>query len=300
MQLLERRPGTQARIFAEAQSLIEEGLDRALVLELYPEEAEWLAPLLSSSEAVIGAYAPEEPTWYFEASLKQKFIEAGVRKARREPAVAQAPLQGWSRMRAGLAGSGVAAGAAVLGFVALGFLTADGAQPGDWNYVFRVGSDRLDYHLSDGSARVSVQLTETDRRVQDIINKAGDGAITAEELGALEKEAETLARLAENQPFDDEQKDKLREIDEAADRVLSDVSEKQPELEDQVKKTQETVDEAVAAGLGGSEPLAEPSPSPSPTPAPTEAPAEEPSATPEQSADGDGGTEEAPADGENP
>jgi hypothetical protein len=279
MPLLERRPGRQAQIFAEAQSLIDEGLDRALVDELYADEWEWLAPLLAQSDLVIGAAHAEEPSWYFEASLKQRFIEAGTRRARHAgPVIELSPSNGWSRLRSGLAGGAVAAGAGLVGVVALGFVTAEDAAPGDWNYAFKVGAERIDYRLSDGRERVSVQIRQADARVREIIQISTSGTLSQEDLSRLEREAEKLARLAQQHPLDPEQQQKVREFGETANRVLATVSETQPELQEQARKTLEVVEVAVAASTGGT---VGPIVTPTPTATPTETPTPTPTGTPE-------------------
>lgn len=284
MRIIDRKPGFDARIFAEAQALLDEGLERAFVLELYPAESPWLGPLLSTSSAIIGAAEAEEPTWYFEASLKQRFIEAGIRRARHEVEPARpVPSTGWGRVRAGFAGVGVAGVAAAVGVLSIGVLTADNASPGDWNYAFKVGSERIDYRLSEGNGRVNVQLYQTDARVQEIIQLSSQGKLSANDLDRLAGEAEALARLAQQRPLDSQQRARLVDIGGAAVAVLQDVRVKQPNLEPAVDTTVKKVVDAVAAGLGGpvatiTEPPATPSPSPaaSPvatgTPAPTETP----------------------------
>ncbi len=270
--ILDRRPGFDARIFAEAQALLDEGLDRAFVLELYPAESAWLAPLLATTTAIIGAAAAEEPTWYFEASLKQRFLEAGVRRARTEVAPAvPVPGTGWGRVRSGFAGVGVAGMAAAVGVLAVGVLTSDNASPGDWNYAFKVGSERIDYRLSEGNGRVNVQLYQTDARVQEIIQLSSQGKLSANDLDRLVTEAETLARLAQNRPLDSQQRARLVDIGGAAVAVLQDVRVKQPDLEPAVDTTVKKVVDAVAAGLGGpvttiTEPPATATPSATATP----------------------------------
>lgn len=284
--MFSRRPGMRARIFAEAQSLIDDGLDREFVLELYADEEEWLAPLLASADLVIGAAARQEPSWYFEASLKQRFIEAGVRRARHasdEITIAPAPARSWSRASVGVAGGAVAAGAGVLAILALGFVTAEDAAPGDWNYVFKVGADRLDYRLSDGESRVTVQLQQTDRRIREIIELASAGSATEEDLNRLQDEATKVARIASQHPLDPQQQEQAIEVLDSASRVLADVAETNPALEEQARKTMQVVEEARAAAGGGSvNPIVTPEPTPTatPTPTPTATATATPTATP--------------------
>ena len=278
MHFIDRKPGFDARIYSEAQTLVDEGLERDFVLELYPAESPWLGPLLSTTTAIIGAAEAEEPTWYFEASLKQRFIEAGVRKARTETAPAvPVPATGWGRARTGFAGVGVAGVAAAIGVLSVGVLTADNASPGDWNYAFKVGSERIDYRLSEGNGRVNVQLYQTDARVQEIIQLSSQGKLSANDLDRLVGEAEALAKLAQARPLDSEQRARLVDIGGAAVAVLQDVRVKQPDLEPAVDTTVKKVVDAVAAGLGGpvttiTEPPSTPTPSPTaatPTPVAT-------------------------------
>ena len=269
MRFTEQRPGYEARIFAEAQSLLDEGLDRDLVIELYPEEAPWLAPLLSTTATVIDATRQDEPSFFFEASLKQRFIEAGARKARTNaPAAPTMVPARRSFVRAGLAGTAVAAAAGGLWLLAFGALTADQASPGDWNYAFRAGGERLNDRLSGGESPVAIQIRQADERVQEIIEASNDGEITEEHLAQLTREAESLQRLASEQTFDDEQKDELRDLGNTAVQALQDVRQKQPELEPAVQQTVQKVYDAVAAGTGGPVTvITAPSPSPTATPA---------------------------------
>ena len=71
------QPGYDAALFAEAQALADDGLDREFVLGLFPDDAEWLGGLLDFSAELKGAIASEPPSYYFEGSLKSKFIAAG-------------------------------------------------------------------------------------------------------------------------------------------------------------------------------------------------------------------------------
>ena len=89
--LIDRKPGRESELFAEAAALMDDGLDADFVLGLYPDDAEWLAPLLQTGRAVRKAVDVEEPSFFFEASLKSKFL-AGAREVR-EPLAAPRPGQ---------------------------------------------------------------------------------------------------------------------------------------------------------------------------------------------------------------
>ena len=138
------RPGHDAELFAEAQALADDGLDREFVLALFPDDAGWLAELLDFSAEMKEAVASEPPSYYFEGSLKSKFLAAG-RAAARAPE--PQPVFALSRMRTVAASMSVAMSAAVAGVISLGFVTAGSAVPGDWNYSFKLANERLEYTL---------------------------------------------------------------------------------------------------------------------------------------------------------
>jgi len=274
--LFDRQPGYDAALFAEAQALIDDGLDAEFVLALYPGEAEWLIPLLDTTGAIIDATRGEQPSYFFEASLKQRFL-AAAREQQARPAPAPVPLFGAapsnSSLRTAFAGTAVAAAAAVVGVVTLGFVTAGQAVPGDWNYTFKLAHERLDYSLSSGGHRVDIQLGQTEARVQEIIQLSRGGTVSTGALENLEAEASQLADLARTNGLDDLQKARLRSIGEASVKVLNDVSQKQQDLNPAVESAITSVTEAVAAGLGGVKPAITPTEAPTATPTATETPA---------------------------
>jgi hypothetical protein len=126
----DRQPEREAALYAEAAGLLEEGLELDFVLGLYPDEAEWLRPMLETSASLAGVYAQDQPSYYFEASLKAKVLAAGRRRA------APAPRPAYARLVA--AGGTVVASAALMGTVFLGFpppktpSRATGTTPSSW------------------------------------------------------------------------------------------------------------------------------------------------------------------------
>jgi hypothetical protein len=273
--LFDRQPGYDAALFAEAQALIDDGLDAEFVLALYPADAEWLTPLLETTGAIIDATRGEQPSYFFEASLKQRFLVA-AREQQTRPAPAPVPLFGSApsngSLRTAFAGTAVAAAAAVVGVVTLGFVTAGQAVPGDWNYTFKLAHERLDYSLSSGGHRVDIQLGQTEARVQEIIQLSRGGTVSTGDLQKLEAEASQLADLARTNGLDDLQKARLRSIGEASVKVLTDVSQKQQDLNPAVESAITSVTEAVSAGLGGVKPAITPKEEPAATPTATESP----------------------------
>ena len=226
--LFDSQPGHDAAIFAEAQALADDGLDRDFVLGLFPDDADWLSGLLTFSTELKEAIASEPPSYYFEGSLKSKFLAAG-RAAARTPE--PQPVFALSRMRTVAASMSVAMSAAVLGAITLGFVTAGNAVPGDWNYSFKLANERLEYTLSRGDSRVDIQYRQAEARVQEIRVLSSRGNVSASDLASLEREARALAELARSQPLDDDQRSRQLAITKDASAVLTDTRQKQPALE---------------------------------------------------------------------
>jgi hypothetical protein len=265
--LFERKPDYQAATFAEAQALADDGLDRDFVLGLFPDDAEWLGDMLGFSEAIEDTYAGESPSYFFEASLKSKFLAA----ARTQPA--PTPQFTFGGFRTAVASLSVVTSAAAVGVLALGFITAGSAVPGDWNYSFKLANERLEYTLSHGDSRIDVQFRTTQNRVEELRIKSARGNASPEDIASFEREARALIDLAQTQPFDDFQIAKAKGIADQGAVVLKDVSKNQPELKPSVSAATDTIGQ-----------LKELAPAPTATPADTAAPAATdtptPSATP--------------------
>lgn len=282
--LFDRNPGRQAQVFAQAQALLDDGLDVTFVLELFAEDADWLTPLLHTSRATQEAVAAEAPSYYFEASLKAKFLAAGAAAARERrneapvpPALVPEPAPGgFARLRAAAAGFTVVGASLALGVLTLGFVTAESAVPGDWNYSLKMAQERLQYTLSSGDQRVDVQLRQTEARVYELQRQASKGNVSAAAIERLQREASELAQLATKHPLDEVQKARLKSIGEASSAILTDVGERRAALQPKAKDTIDTVNNAVAAGTGISvNPLPTPAADPATPPVltPTEPPA---------------------------
>lgn len=276
IRLFDRTPGYQAATFAEARSLVDDGLDLELVLDLFGEDGDWLAPLLRTADEVARASAAEEPSYYFEASLKAKFLAAGAAAARGErpaaalPVPAPLPIAGGSPLgvlRTAVAGLTVMATAAALGVVTLALVTAGSAAPGDWNYSLKMAQERLQYSLASGDQRVNIQLKQTESRVYELQRAAAKGDVSEGDIGRLQREARALAEIARANELDDVQKARLKNIGDTAAAALSEVRDRQATLNPAVETTIETVNSAVAAGLGSAS--VEPVQTPPATPAPT-------------------------------
>ena len=260
------QPGYDAALFAEAQALADDGLDREFVLGLFPDDAEWLGGLLDFSAELKGAIASEPPSYYFEGSLKSKFIAAG-RAAARAPE--PQPVFALSRMRTIAASMSVAMTAAVVGAITLGFVTAGNAVPGDWNYSFKLANERLEYTLSRGDGRIDIQYRQAETRVQEIRVLSSRGNVSVSDLASLEREARSLADLARSQTLDEDQQKRQLAITNAAAAVLADTSQKQPALAGPAAAAAAAVNDAATALAALPSPTATATPTATTTATPT-------------------------------
>jgi len=254
--LFDRKPDARSTTFAEAQALIDDGLDLEFVLGIFPDDAEWLREELQFTSELQEAYSFEPPSYFFEASLKSKFLAAARRpRAAREPVFP---------FKTAIASLSVAAGSLGLGVLTLGFVTAGSAVPGDWNYSFKLANERLQYTLSSGNDRVNVQLRQTEARVQEIhkVLNSND-QLSESDIDRLTSEVRTLtADLSKTQSLDDVQRLRVKAIVDQGAAVLDDVKAKQPSLEAPAS--------AAAAALGDAAVTALSTPTPTPTATPTE------------------------------
>jgi hypothetical protein len=246
IELLRRKPGSQAALFSEAQALVDDGLDAALVLELYPDEAPWLAGLLDASSSVAQAATTLQPSYYFEASLKRKFLAAGARNAggvRRGPVIALSEPQ--HRFRTALAGTALVGAAAAIGVATIVSLrTTDSTGGGTPNGGHSEFVSRLDTHLN-----------EAQHHIDQFTQRASVGQIDEADVTILEGDANTLAALAQSSPLDDDQKERAQEFVDKAVTVLTAAQDK-PDLKPRAETAIETISQAaVAAGLSGVTPL---------------------------------------------
>lgn len=283
LRLFDRKPAYAAALFAEAQALVDDGLEPQFVLDLYPEEAVWLAGMLGVSDTVASAYEAEAPSYYFEASLKAKFLAAARRQA--DPAAIPAgavlvPATQPGGFRTAFAAGGVLAATALVAVMAVGFVTADDSVSGDWNYTFKMANERIDYTLSSGDDRVNVQLRHTEARVQELRKVTVNGNVSAGDLERLQREANDLAELLNDQDLDEYQMARLKGLLETSAVAINSAINRNPELAVAAVDAEKSVsDVAAAAGLGPTALI-----TPEPTPEPTATPTSEPTATPEPEA----------------
>lgn len=262
-QLFQRKPSYEAELLAEAQALVDDGLEVEFVLGLFPDDADWLEGMLTFTSDLTDVYGAEQPSYYFEASLKSQFLGAGREPKPVIPVVVSA--QPYSPIRTAIASMSVASAAAVVGVVALGFMTAGGSVPGDWNYTFKIANERLQYSLSRGDGRVDVQLQTVENRVYELQKLSSRGDVSPSQLERVQREIDDLKETAQQNDLDQLQRSRLEGVGRQGKSVIADISQKQPSI------PQETVDAAAAAfddvvtlGVSGVHEIT-PTASPSPT-----------------------------------
>lgn len=258
------RPGHSAVVLAEAQALLESGHDLDTVLAIYEHDSAWLAPLLECSENLQSAIDAEPPSYYFEASLKSRFLEA-ARERKYRPIEPQGVA---GRARTAIASGIVLAGTAAAGIVTFGFVTADNAVPGDWNYVLKTTQERVDYALARGDSRVDIQLHQTHARVYEIQVLTDRGTISPEQIKKFESEVSQLRTQIEKQTasVDAVQKTQLKALQDLSTVVLNAATEKNDRVKPAADSARSAVAGAVAASVGTVAVVTEPSPTPSTTP----------------------------------
>lgn len=286
---LRRNPGHEASLYAEAQALVDDGLDPSFVASLYPDDADWLEPLLMTADTLAGAFAADEPSFYFEASLKQRFISGELIAEPVALPVQPAPRPG---VLTGLASTAVVGIVAGLGVLTYGFVTAQNAVPGDWNYAFKLAGERFEYSLSRGDDRIDVQLQHAEARIYEIQRLSEDGRLTGSSIEKLTRELGSLYDLVRTNELNPVQAAKVNSIRESTVALLGNA---EGDLADEATRAITTANDVAAAASGGvgslssPEPAATPTatstpqPTPSPTPSPT--PAEEPTAEPTEDPD---------------
>jgi hypothetical protein len=264
-----RGASREAAVYAEAQALADRGFAEEDVLARFDDDAEWLRGMLTTGTGIQKTLSSEQPSFYFEASLKSKFLAAA-----NETQQARVPAaNGILRFRGAMVGVAFVAFAGILGVFSFGFVTADQSVPGDWNYTFKLANERLQYALSRGDARVNVQINTTEARVFEIQQLSKSGGLSAGDIQNLQKQAQELADAARQQPLDTLQKTRVAGIQQTSTAVLSDVKTKNTDLQPVVDTAIQTVNEAAfAAGVGAGPtvlPAVTPTPAVSPTPAAT-------------------------------
>jgi hypothetical protein len=272
-QLFERKASAEAEILAEAQSLIDDGLDLDFVLGLFPDDAEWLEGMLTVTAGITEACAGEQPSYYFEASLKSQFLNAAREPKPVLPVVVPTPT--YSPLRTAVASMSVAGAAAAVGVLALGFVTAGNSVPGDWNYTFKLANERLEYTLSRGNGRVDIQLQQAENRVVELQKLSARGDVSPAQLERVQREIDDLKQTAQQTDLDEMQRARLEGLGRQGKSVLADIAQKQPAIpQESVNATAAALDDIATLGASGPKEIPTPAaasttPAASPSPSAT-------------------------------
>ena len=271
--LFERKATHEAELLAEAQALIDDGLDLEFVLGLFPDDAEWLEPLLDFAGDIEDAFEGEPASYYFEASLKSNFIGAAREPKPVVPVIVAPPA--FSPLRTAVATMSVASTAAAVGILALGFITAGDSVPGDWNYAFKLANERFEYSTSRGDSRIDVQIAQTQRRVAEFQKLSERGEVSQSQIESLQREFDEVARLVKQKDLDALQKAQFGSLGKAAEAVLNDAGTRQPELAGTTTSAAAAIGDTLTTALG-----APPTPTVTATDSPTANPTAEATTTP--------------------
>ena len=280
--LIGRSPDPQAEILSEALSLYEDGMEITAILALYDEaDRGWLRPLLSTGEIIRHVFEEEEASFYFEASLKAKFLAAAepVIGGEALPAPAASPLARFGGMRTSFASLSVVLVAGALGVLSFGLITSGDAVPGEWNYAFKRATEQAQSSFARGDERINVQIRQTEERIDEIQTLVARGALDAGHIDRLTRELGELLDLAADRSFDPVQQAKVRSLSDSTVAVLAEAEEDlAPAATGAIEQANEVVAAVAAGGVSG---LEEPSPTAEPTVEPTTPAEPEPTATPE-------------------
>lgn len=268
--LFERKASYQAEVLAEAQALVDDGLELDFVLDLFPDDAQWLTPLLDTTSGITAALDDESASYYFEASLKSKFLGATRETKPVVPVVIPAPA--FSPLRTAVATMSVASVAAAVGVLSLGFITAGDSVPGDWNYTFKLANERFEYSMSRGDHRIDLQVQQVQARVVELNKLSERGDVSQAQLERIQREFEDLRQVIRNQELDSMRKAQIDSVGRSAVAVINDVTTRQPDLAPPAEAAAATIGDTVTA-------LAPPPATPTATPSATETATSTPPAT---------------------
>ena len=271
-QLFERKATYEANVLAEAQSLCDDGLELDFVLGLFPDDAAWLEPLLVTTAGIDAAYGAEQPSYYFEASLKAQFLRGATDPKPVIPVVVSPPT--FSPFRTAIATGSVATTAAALGIFAFGLVTAGDSDPGDWNYTFKLANERFQYSTSRGDSRIDVQIRTVQARLEEL-NNAGANADESKFAAAQRAWVDLSREISKQGELDSVRLAQIEGIQRTNNAVVSDVVAKQPALAPQATAVSEAASNTVAVAGGAATGL----PSPTITPTATATATEEPTAS---------------------
>ena len=125
---------------------------------------------------------------------KSKFLAAA--REQQDPvaaprSVGYAPM---SSARTAFASTAVVLSAGVMGVLTLGLVTSDDANPGDWNYTFKLAQERIET-LARGDGKVDIQINHTENRIQEL-RERGENASAGTSSGCARSSPSSRASPA--------------------------------------------------------------------------------------------------------
>lgn len=284
-------------------------LTLAECLELYPEDAPRLQPLLlavievsnalhvdpdpefarqarerfriASGERLQEAFADVQPPYGLFEGARRRFLEA-ARQMLPPPRTAARPLASpfWLRLPAPALAGALAVILAFFSFAGYTFATASSALPGDWNYPVKRATERVRLALAfDDETRHNLEIAFAEERLEEVERLARrDGHVTESALKNLQAQTDRLRRnvSAIRNPS---VRARLISLTERQEAVLRTVEEQvDPAARDELATVQRMAEElrteaAVVAP--------EPTPTPAETPASVATPTETATASPD-------------------
>lgn len=230
--------------------MLDDGVASDEVLRIFADDASWLKPLLETTDGLDAALEAEPASYYFHASLKSRFLEAANERRYRPAAKRQSAVA--SKTRTFAASATVLASTAAAGVVTFGFVTADNAVPGDWNYSFKLAHERVEYALATGDDKTNLQIHQAQARVYEIQVLTSRGSVSEDQIRKLQDEAAQLRAQYERQgpTLDEVQRTQLRALQDLSTVVLNQAQEKNDRVKPAASAALNAVTEAVAAGAG--------------------------------------------------
>ncbi len=200
-------------------------LTLAQCLELYPEDAPRLQPLLltvvevsnalhvepdpefarrarerfriATGERLREAFAEVQPTYGLLEGARRRFLDA-ARQMLPPPRTAARPLASpfWVRLPSPALAGALAVLLAFFSFAGYTFATADSALPGDWNYPVKRATERVRLALAfDDETRHRLEIAFAEERLEEVEELARrDGHVTEGALASLRQQTDRLRR----------------------------------------------------------------------------------------------------------
>ena len=131
-----------------------------------------------------------EPSYFYQYSAKSRFLEAMQERARPKP---RTSVLAFAPRAASMTGaSALAAGVGVLAF---GFITADEALPGDWNYGFKTSIERAQVFLArDEERKDELYVSIAEERLEEGERMLAAGNLDEGDLDDLHRDLAHIVR----------------------------------------------------------------------------------------------------------